>query len=155
VTTTTAGGAGTAATTAGAGAGTEGTGAVGAAGAGAGAGIAAAEEVQAGAATAAVTLRRVACATAATLSFSLHPLRAEVVAWCSCQPYNLMTALLVAAAWCHIRRSERIEAAAAAGGLGVVLAFVSALPAALLYLAAVLCKSAAAGALQVENPADP
>ena len=67
-----------------------------------------------------------------------------------------MTALLVAAAWCHIRRSERIEAAAAAaGGLGVVSAFVSALPAALLYLAAVLCKSAAAGALQVENPADP
>ena len=93
---------------------------------------------------------RVACATAATLSFSIHPLRAEVVAWCSCQPYALMTLPLVAALWVHVRRSDWLEAKAAAAAaeegahhLGVAAALVTALPVATLYLAAVLCKSAA------------
>ena len=127
--------------------------------------------------SAATATTRVFCATAATLSFSLHPLRAEVVAWCSCQPYTLMTVLLVAAMWTHIRRSENIEAATrehggytmgkqsavavgasplsesalaesrATEGLYLGSVLCSSAITAALYLAAVLCKSAAVPAV--------
>ena len=113
-----------------------------------------APRIEAGMLTEGVTeRRRMVCSVLATLLFSLHPLRAEVVAWCSCQPYALMTAFLAAALLLHVRRSEGIEAAAAGGsgykrsgtvdGLGLSSVLLSSVPIALLYLAAVMCKSAA------------
>lgn len=85
-------------------------------------------------------------AAAAALLFGLHPLRVEVVAWCSCQPYALAGLLVAAALLLHARAralgaAGRGAAACAAGAASVglfaaaVASKAAAVPAVLLHFA--------------------
>lgn len=78
-------------------------------------------------------------AAAAALLFGAHPLRVEVTAWCSCQPYALAGLLVSAALHAHAR--ARASGGAAWGALSVLLFLgavaskAAAVPAALLHFA--------------------
>ena len=69
-------------------------------------------------------------ALAAVLLWSVHPLRVEVVAWCSCQPYALAGLFVAGALRSHARARVRTSAADAAAAVAM-------------YACAVLCKAAA------------
>jgi Flp pilus assembly protein TadD len=61
--------------------------------------------------------RRALCAALAATLYAVHPLRVEVVAWASCQPYLPCTLIAILSVWCYIAGSgpERMREGRLAG----------------------------------------